>query len=255
MVVQDSEGISVLELDDAFLYWAAGTLKTRDDESGRFTIRRRSGDGTVEDVATVEGWIHGLAKHLNRLYWTVQRPRNDPVTGQIMTMEMPNGPITVLEVEWPREIVVNGTRAYWTDFQAGVFSAAVVDGLIEGPPRYFAGWENAVGIADHDQTLFWTQMNLDNSIRYTEKSNPGGFGIIACNQQWPETIAVDGERIYWPSRHIENDTGRLMVVARGGGLPKVLLDDRPVGVWSSIESSPNQLYWVERETVIMRMTK
>jgi hypothetical protein len=137
-----------------------------------------------------------LAKHLNRLYWTVQRPRNDPVTGQIMTMEMPNGPITVLEAEWPREIVVNDTRAYWTDFQAGVFSAAVVDGLIEGPPRHFAGWENATGIADDDQMLFWTQMNLDNSIRYTEKSNPGGVGIVACNQQWPETIAVDGERIY-----------------------------------------------------------
>jgi hypothetical protein len=52
LVVEDSEGISVLELDDSFLYWAAGTLKTRDDESGRFTIRRMSGDGTVEDVAT-----------------------------------------------------------------------------------------------------------------------------------------------------------------------------------------------------------
>jgi hypothetical protein len=46
-----------------------------------------------------------------------------------------------------------------------------------------------------------------------------------------------------------------MVVARGGGLPRVLLDDCPVGVWSSIESSPNQLYCVESETVIMWMTK
>jgi hypothetical protein len=127
--------------------------------------------------------------------------------------------------------------------------------MISGTPTYFAAWENARGLFLYDGTVFWTQLNLDNSIRQRIANGPGSTVLLACNQQWPSSITVDVERVYWINKFIYDSIGRIMALERAGGEPAVLLDDRAEVVSWSLAADLTHLYWIERSTMIMRTRK
>jgi hypothetical protein len=99
------------------------------------------------------------------------------------------------------------------------------------------------------------QLNLDNSIRYKKTNELSASGLIVCNQQWPISVTVDGDRVYWINRDIRASEGRIMSLERSGGVPRILLDQRDRLGQASLVGNRTDLYWIERETMIMRMAK
>jgi hypothetical protein len=253
-VVEDSNGPTVLALDDSFLYW--GTTPSQAGASPTAAIRRLSSNGAVEQVAVVDGAITGLTKHGERLYWTLEKQEDGSTASEIASMIPPNGPIVRIEKEGSlRSVGLTDTSAYWADFDRGVFTAAVVDGLIVGPANPFGGWVNAVGLFVYESTVFWTQVNLDNSIRYKMTGDSSPAELVVCYQGWPSSVTVDAQRVYWMNTDLTGSTGRIMSLERSGGVPRVLLDQRARPKGRSLVGDGTYLYWIENDAVIMRMAK
>ena len=249
--VQENDDAAALVSDGEAVFWSTDA---RADQAGVAHIRMRSADGTIRELAKVTGNVDGLARHGDRLYWTVA---DGGGPGTIESMSLPNGPVSSSPVGGsPWGIAVSRDHAYWTDFQRGVLSAPLVDGIITGEPTPFGGWTNAQSLIVSNDSLFWVQVNLDNSIHYELLTTPPQGGTVACNQQWPSGLAADGSgpelRVYWSGRYIYDSNGRIMT-ARLGKSPQVLLEvtDGPRGLCGD----ERYLYWIEGRTHIMRMAK
>jgi hypothetical protein len=81
------------------------------------------------------------------------------------------------------------------DFDRGVVAVASPAGLVERTPQWVAGWSSAFGISVVGERVFWSQLNLDNSIRYFEQQNPRQTHLLACHQQWPGAVVADQQSV------------------------------------------------------------
>lgn len=237
----------VLTIDTEHLFWG----------SNDHVIRRHAlAGGSTEEVAIIEGYPRGLARQGSRLFWTSSTEVYGPKGQDVASMSLPDGPVLVLaSYGTPRQIAVTAEHAYWADFSVGVRAIRHVDGAPMETADLFGGWTNAAGVWVFGSSVFWTQINLDNSIWTRGVEDTATPVRLACNQQWPSSIVADQDYAYWINRHIYEDTGRLMRLALSGGHPTVLVADLQKPTQGSLVGDATTLYWVENGNSIMRLQK
>jgi len=237
----------VLAVDAQYLYWA----------SLDHVIRRQAlAGGAAEDVVTIDGFPKGLARQGSRIFWSSTSTVDGFEGGTIASTTLPPGPSVVLHSGGvPHGIAATVARVYWADFGAGVYSVGHADGTATGAPEFFAGYDNATGLCLHAGTVFWTQENQDNSIRFRDTSGSAAPSLIACNQEWPLSVVADDVHIFWMSEYIRAAFGQVMIIDRAGGEPKVLVPNLADPAMRSLTGDDSALYWVELGTNIMRMAK
>jgi hypothetical protein len=217
-------------------------------------IRQLSPGGAITELAKVGGMVRGLALHGDGLYWTAAESESAPTTS-VGSMLLPSGaPATLELVGNLMNIGLSDSRAFLTDFGRGVMSVPSPAGLVEATPQRVAGWSNAFGISVVGERVFWSQLNLDNSIRYFDQQNPLETHLLACHQQWPRSLVADQQSVYWINQYIYETDGRIMVQGLSESFPRVLLARDEVES-RSLAGSDTHLYWVEAGTRIMRLQK
>jgi len=208
----------------------------------------------VQEVVTIGGYARGLVVSGGRLFWTSVPEVEGFQNGEVASMKLPDGPAVVLaEGGALYGIAATKQRAIWADFEHGLMMIPQSDGVAQGTAVPFGGYTNAGGVWIADGTLFWTQVNVDRSIRTRSVEQEHSERLLACNQQWPGSIVVDDKRAYWINRYIFSSTGRVMAMDRGGGNPRVMVDGRNMP--GAMTGNAEALYWVENFTTLMTMTK
>jgi hypothetical protein len=127
-------------------------------------------------------------------------------------------------------------------------------GLVDGTPNLVAGWINVSGVSVFEDRVFWSQLNLDNSIRYFEEGHPDETYLLACHQQWPSAVVADKQKVYWINKHIYETESRIMVQDVGATAPAVLLTREAVER-RALAGNASHLYWVEARNHVMRLEK
>lgn len=246
LFAHETDEPTALAVDDTHLYWG---------NSKEHVIRRRAlQGGETEEFLKIETVTAGMAIHGGRLFWTTPT-RAGVGFGLVQSASLADrSRIGLAGSTSPESIAVTDSRVYWADFQEGIYSVEHTDGTPIGTPTRFEGYANAIGVSVIGKTLFWTQMNLDNSIRFRDLASDRA-GLVVCNQQWPTSIVVDEQHLYWISRDIDERTGRIMILARTGGQPRVLLDRQAEPGPAALAGDDTALYWVEGRTSIMRVLK
>jgi hypothetical protein len=246
LVAEDADSPLALAVGDGgTIYWSTGLGGA---------IRQLSPGGAITELAKVGGMVRGLALRAGRLYWTAAESES-ALTTRVGSMLLPSGAPATLELAGNLVTIgLSGTRAFFADFGRGVVAVPSPSGLIEGTPQRVAGWSNAFGISVVGERVFWSQLNLDNSIRYFDQRSPRQTHLLACHQQSPGPLVADQQSVYWINRDLYETDGRIMVQGLSESFPRVLLA-RDELENRSLAGSDTHLYWVEAGTRIMRLQK
>ena len=243
-VFQASAEVGALAVDDGFLYWTSA----RD----RKLRRRPLAGGADVVVLETETSVRSLAIHGGRLFWTGEAEHADD--NEVASAPLEGGtPTRLAQGGYPEGLAVTDDAVYWADFQAGIMTIEHAGGRPLGEARLLDGWVNARSVAVIDDTVFWSQLNLDNSLRYRALGSRSS-SLLACYQQWPSSIVVDEHSIYWIGQEIHESMGRLMVMDRSGGAPRILAELGEVDS-DTLVGDEAALYWVEADIQIMRIPK
>jgi len=217
-------------------------------------IRRRAlAGGSTDDVITIDGYPTGLTFLGSRLFWS-SGEKGETTGNRIASASLESLNIVVLLADgFPTGLAATTDRVYWADFQYGLYDMTHSDGVPTGTPEAFGGWANARDVRLWSDMLFWTQINLDNSIR-SRHLDGAASAIVACNQYWPQAVVVDDDSVYWINADVTSREGRIMKQDRAAGRSQVLLDGLQHPVGRSLTGDATHLYWVEA-TTIKRMQK
>ncbi len=138
----------------------------------------------------------------------------------------------------PQRIVVDGTFAYFTDYDAqhGRVMRVPVAG---GDAVEIAGLQvRPSAIAIDDLNVYWTD-SLEGLVQRTPK---GGAPIAALApwQHHPEGIAARPEGVYWLNRGNPND-GEIVFLAVGASEPQVLVSSQKDSAQLAVDGS--EIWW------------
>jgi len=220
-----AHGIAV---DDNNVYWL---VDHADDDGGSVMSMPKTG-GTPVTLATVSAAPSRIAINETSVFWTTCP---EYTVGDLMTVAKTGGTVTSLDTKnCFTGLVADANRVYYGNYTTyTVWSVPVTGGTpsLIGPNQFRPG-----AMTQDDAYVYWVNYGPGGSVVKSAKSG-GGPIAIASNQDFPQSVAVDGVNAYWSLRDLHT-----LVTAplQGGAVTTLVTSYEPL---TGLAVDGGNLYW------------
>lgn len=247
-ITTDPSWASFLAVDGAHVYLAS-------QKTGLIERRVLADMGSPHVLADGQSDVQGLTAADGLVIWSKGATKG-PLSGSIAAVGTFGGaPWTIRDKLSASGVGYRAGWLYFTDFEQGAWRTQLQDGLDKGNTELLDGTTmNGRGITEHDGTVYWAEMNGGNRILARELG-PGHETLpLATGQDWPMSIHVDDQRVFWISRVFTQPLGELRARSKGDPTPRDLVAQRPI-VPSSLAGNATSLFWAEDDGHVYRLAK
>lgn len=148
-------------------------------------------------LATNQPGANGIAVNATTVAWTNYIFQNGSTVASCAIDGCNDNPTILGSNLTPFEIVLDGSTAYWTNFNQQTIQSCPVTGCNNAPTTLASNVTNAWGIAYDATTLYFTQDTGAGRIQSCAKSGCASPSLVIDSQVNPSEIAVDGADLYW----------------------------------------------------------
>jgi hypothetical protein len=241
--------------DAAHVYWLVGG--DTDDPEG-LVMRVAKTGGEPEVVAQGIVLPRDLAVDATDAYFTSAGPWQSVTAvgprGSVHAVPLAGGPTrTLASKQWgPTALVLSDTQVFWANPGVLEGRTSTVSGAPKrggAPSTVASGVRNPYAIAVNDASVYWveggtcTSVNgkpvpADGRIRRASLDGKGAPVTLVTEVACPETLAIDGTRVYWASMEM----GTVESVPKTGGARTVIATDQKGSRYVALAG--DAIYWL-----------
>jgi sugar lactone lactonase YvrE len=224
-----------LTVDATHVYFTHGADISRVAKSG----------GTVGAVAVAQRGPTSLDATTDRLCWVNSGTHaQDFLDGSVRCAPKTGGGDVQLATSYfPSALAIADGVAYWTEIDGQAVRRIALDGT--QPQTIDDAPTSKVGIAIGTGYVAWTATGPDADVVAMDRAS-GAKTPLSTAEYSPNAVIVDGDDVYWVTRHAQSEEGAVRV-ARDLG---TALDLAPGEYWpSQLVRAGDTLYWVSYDRI------